>query len=82
MKIKYFAVLVLTGALFGLVYSIEKSARPVTERQPGAAATAATEAPVEPGMTPTPAVPGAAPAPAAQPGHEGHAHGPGDGHNH
>jgi hypothetical protein len=71
---KYIALIVLVGALVGLVWQIERTARPVNERQPGAAASA--ETPAAPGA---PGMPGA---PGPEPGHEGHAHGPGDGHNH
>jgi hypothetical protein len=44
MNKKHLFVFVLTAVLFGLVYTIERTARPVNERQPGTAASA-----VEPG---------------------------------
>jgi hypothetical protein len=42
-RIKIIAVIVLTGALIGLINTIERTARPITERQPGQAAPAADE---------------------------------------
>ena len=46
-RIKIILAIVLTAVLVGLVTSIERTARPITERQPGAAASA--EAPSEAG---------------------------------
>jgi hypothetical protein len=40
-RIKIIAVIILTGALIGLVTTIERTARPIVERQPGQAAPAA-----------------------------------------
>ena len=52
MNKKYLAVLILAAAMVGLVYSIEHTARPAPEHQPGAAAAAPAAAP-----TPMPTVP-------------------------
>jgi hypothetical protein len=41
-RVKILAVIVLAGALIGLVTSIERTARPITQRQPGAATAAQT----------------------------------------
>jgi hypothetical protein len=39
-RIKILAVIILTGALIGLVTSIEHTARPIAEHQPGQASSA------------------------------------------
>jgi hypothetical protein len=61
MNKKYLAVIVLAAAVVGLVYSIERTARPPLARPPGAVAGAAGGAP-----TAMPTVPVT--------GHEGHNH--------
>jgi len=41
--LKIIAVIILTGALIGIVNTIERTARPIPDRQPGQAAAAADE---------------------------------------
>jgi hypothetical protein len=88
MKQKLILLLVLFAAMIGVAWNIERTARPMTNRD--AAVEAAAEAPATTGTsaaTDTPAGSGTpvgtgAPAAPAQDDHAGHDHGDHAGHNH